>query len=227
MTRLAPLVLAASLHAPAQLGPPTPLYVGDPSRWGHVTALVEPQYPKRALDAKRTGHVDISGRVNAHGVLEQITYSPDKPASGVFIDPLRRVIREWRFEPPLGRDCQPSARRVANRVRFALEDGKPRIDVSLVAGDTEAPATVEPLKRETPSHDLPGPAPAVIYARMQVDSHGDVVSVEPRSYPRERRARGVRELEHEVIRALTQWKFPPAAVPGATRHVCFPVRLRG
>ena len=207
---------------PAALAMLATLYVGDPSQWGHVTHLVEPGYPQRALAEGRTGHVDVRGRVNAHGILGNATYSPGDPGSGIFIDPLRRVIRQWRFEPPLGPDCQPSAQRVANRVWFRIEEGKPRIAVAVLPDASRAHGTIAPLKREEPAARAAGET--VVYARMHVDNQGGVVSVEPRSYTRGRAGAGVRALEHEVIRALTQWRFPPAQ--DAQRRVCHSVRPR-
>lgn len=222
---LAAAAFAAIAAPAAEQARSSTFHADDPSGWGRVTRLVEPKYPAAALRGKRSGHVDVSGRVTAQGLLEQVTYSPDRPASGVFIDPIRRVIREWRFVPPLERLCQPTGERVTNRVSFGLEAGKPRIAVSLRARPGRPPPMLAPLRREEPAVPRAG-APVPIYARTRLDENGNVVSVEPRSYP-PRGATGVREIEHEVIRALAQWKFPASGEPGANRFVCHAVRPGG
>lgn len=220
------LSCAAAAQSPA---PARPFHAGDPAQWGRAIHVTEPAYPPQALAEGRTGHVEVRGRVSPAGLLEQITYSPGEPRAAAFIDSIRRVIRSWRFEAPLGRDCQPSEERVANRVSFAIENGRPKITVERSAPQHgwrwlrrlsplrgEQPRLAEAMRRED--------APPVVYVRLQVGPVGDVLSVEPRMYAR--RSTAAREIEHEVIRVLAQWRFPAAAPgEGASRVVCQPVRF--
>ena len=203
-----------------------PLYISDPAQWGHVKRVVEPEFPRRALAEGRSGYVDIRGRVSPVGSLEEVEYSPEDPHAGVFIDPLRRVIRAWEFQPPLGKSCQPSEERVTNRVWFEARDGKPKVSVSLIRPKLPGgPVQIHPLSREEPAYPSSmrrSGVEAVVYTRVQVDAHGDVVSVEPHPYLR-RRGANTRDFEHEVIRALTQWKYPPATGAQANRSVCYDV----
>lgn len=204
----------------------TTFHVGDPAQWGRVIDMpAQPYYPKPALDKGRGGYVEIQGRVTPQGTLDQVKYAPDTPASAAFIAPLQQVISQWRFEAPLGRDCQPSQERVTNRVYFSVANGKGGVRVTVVPPEDARRSIprLAPVKREEPrleSLQPKAPHPA-IYTRMQVAPAGDVISVEPRSYSRQA---GVRELEQEVIRALTQWKFPPAPDTGVNRFVCYAVR---
>ena len=205
--------------------PSDPLHAGDPSRWGRVLRWIEPEFPRRAFEERRSGYVEVRGRVGTLGVLEDIEYSAEDAHSGVFIDPIRRVIAAWEFEAPLGRDCQPSEQTVANRVWFEARDGKPVVRVVPVAGPHVAPSVLlAPRTREEP---VMPPARAgdraIVYTRLIVDHRGRVVSVEPHGFAR--RGTPVRPFEHEVIRALTHWTFAPAGRPDAQRRVCITVRF--
>ncbi|HYC37733.1 MAG TPA: energy transducer TonB [Usitatibacter sp.] len=206
-----------------------PLHLSDPALWGRVKRIVEPEFPRAALVQGRSGYVDVRGRVSPVGSLEEVEYSPEDATSGVFIDPIRRVLRHWEFQPPLGRDCQPSEERVTNRVWFESRDGRPHVSVSLVRPDaSRLPPTVEPLHREDPIYPSSmrrSGDQAVVYTRVLVDPAGSVVSVEPHAYPR-RRGQRTREFEQEVIRALSQWKYPPAPEAAGDRHVCFDIWFR-
>ncbi len=224
---LCPLAFLAALSASAQ-SQRDPFVSGDPALWGRATRIVEPEYPPRALDEGRTGYVDIRGRVSPIGILQDIEYSPDAPQSGVFIDAVRRAIRDWEFQPPIGRDCQPSDERVTNRIWFEIAAGKPKISVSLVRSPARDPMMLRPLKQEDPIYPTNmrrSNTEAVVFTRVRVDASGEVVSVEPRAYPR-RRATSLREFEHEVIRALTQWRYPPAPPSDSGRVVCYDLRFK-
>jgi hypothetical protein len=222
--RLAAAVfLIAATTASAQAPGPEPMHVSDPAKWGSVRRLVEPEFPRRALAEGRSGYVDVRGRVSATGTLEAVEYSPENPQAGVFIDPIRRVLRYWEFQPPIGRTCQPSEERVVNRVWFEAGNGKPHVSVTLIRPQLPgAPRAARPLASEQPrareAARRAGDAVA-IYSRVNVDAAGEVVSVEPRAYFR-RRGTNTRELEHEVIRALTQWRFPAAAEDATPRVIC-------
>ena len=228
-TRLA-LVTAAALAiaAPAQ-GRCEVFHAGDPAQWGRVKRLVPPEFPKAALDQGRSGYVDVRGRVSPIGFLEEIEYSPEDAGSGVFIDPIRKVIAHWELEPPLGRDCQPSEERIVNRVWFDVKDGKPSVSVSLVRPQAGVPPpTLRPLQREDPVYPNSlrrSGDQAVVYARLVVDPSGQVLSVEPHAFPR-RRGYRTREFQQEVIRALSQWRYPPAPEAGGNRHVCYDIWFR-
>ena len=217
---------AMLLAAPVTSAEP-PFHVDDPLQWGQALRIVEPHFPARALGEGLGGHIDVSGRVSPVGVLHDVEYSPGTPASGMFLDPLRRVIRQWNFQPPLGRDCQPSEQRVVNRVAFEVASGKPRLGVVLLPATSNAAAPrLQPLRREEPVYPSSlrrAGAEAVVYTRVRINRAGDVVSVEPRAYPRRL---ATREFEHEVIRALTQWRFPPDAAAQGNRLVCHQVRFR-
>jgi TonB family protein len=144
----------------------------------------------------------------------------------VFLDPVRRVIRSWAFRPPLGRDCQPSEARVTNRFSFEIVEGKPRVHVALVRTDDVRLEEFMPLRRDDPVYPNSmrrAGTEAVVYTRLRVSPTGDVTSVEPRGYS----ARGeTRDFEHEVIRALSQWKFPPPPAGLPSLLVCFDVWFR-
>ena len=203
-----------------------PFHARDPAQWGQVMKSVDPRYPPQALAAGRTGYVDIRGRVSPLGVLQDIEYSPDTPESNVFIDSIRRVISAWTFRPPLGRDCQPSEARVANRVSFEMPEGKPQVRATLLKNEAVRLEEFMPLVRDDPVYPANmrrAGAEAVVYTRLRVDPAGNVTSVEPRAYPA---GGATREFEHEVIRALSQWKFPqpPAGIPSLL--VCFDVWFR-
>lgn len=221
------LAALAALAASAQA--PQPFVSADPALWGRATRIVEPEFPARALAEGRSGYIDVRGRVSPLGILQDIEYSPDSPQSGVFIDPVRRVIRDWEFQPPVGRDCQPSAERVTNRIWFEIADGKPKVSVSLVrAAAPGDPAILAPLKREDPVYPSSmrrSHTEAVVFTRVRIDAAGEVVAVEPRAYPR-RRGDNTREFEHEAIRALTQWRYPPAPGSDSGRVVCYDLRFK-
>ena len=212
------------LALPALSQSPEPSYVDDPEQWGKARRVVEPEFPRQALAEGRSGYIDVRGRVSAFGALENIEYSAENRQAGVFIDPVRKVIRNWQFQPPLGRDCQPSEERVVNRVWFEPRGGKPYVSVSLLRPPPVpgGPIRIHPLHREEPAYPqsmLPGGDTVVVYTRVKVGADGTVVSVEPHAHARRRRT-NTREFEHEVIRALTQWKYPPAAQGQGTRYVC-------
>jgi outer membrane biosynthesis protein TonB len=203
-----------------------PFHARDPAQWGQAMKTVDPRYPPQALAAGRTGYVDVRGRVSPLGILQDIEYSPDSPESNVFIDPIRRVIRSWTFRPPLGRDCQPSEARIANRISFEMPEGKPQVRTSLLRNEAVRLEEFMPLERDDPVYPPSmrrAGAEAVVYTRLRVDPAGNVTSVEPRAYPA---GGATREFEHEVIRALSQWKFPQPPAGHPSLLVCFDVWFR-
>jgi TonB family protein len=226
-----PLWALAALAALTAAAQPQrdPFVSGDPAQWGRATRIVEPAYPPRALAEGRTGYIDVQGRVSPLGVLQDIKYSPEDPESAVFIDAVRRAIRDWEFQPPVGRDCQPSDERITNRIWFEIADGKPKVSVSLVrAAGPGDPTVLKPLTREDPIYPSSmrrSNTEAVVFARVRVNAAGEVVAIEPHSYPR-RRGTSMRDFEHEVIRALTQWRYPPAPASDSTRVVCYDLRFK-
>ena len=114
MIRALACALATCVALTVSAQAPREFVTGDPALWGRATRIVEPEFPARALAENRTGYIDVRGRVSPLGSLQDIEYSPDNPQSGIFIDPVRRAIRHWEFQPPVGRDCQPSEERVTN-----------------------------------------------------------------------------------------------------------------
>jgi TonB family protein len=224
--RRAFLAAAMALGAVGTAAAEEPFHARDPAQWGEAMKSVEPRYPPQALAAGRTGHVDVRGRVSPLGVLQDVEYSPGTPESGVFIDPIRRVIRSWTFRPPLGRDCQPSEARVTNRFSFEIVEGKPHVRTSLVKNEAVRLEEFMPLVRDDPVYPASmrrAGAEAVVYTRLRVDPAGNVTSVEPRAYPA---GAATREFEHEVIRALSQWKFPRPPAGHPSLLVCFDVWFR-
>ena len=203
-----------------------PFHANDPAQWGQAMRGTDPRYPREAVAAGRTGHIDVRGRVGPLGALRDIEYSPGNPESKVFIDPIRRVIRTWAFRPPLGRDCQPSEARITNRFSFEIVEGKPKVRVALVKTDDVKLEEFMPLRRDDPVYPASmrrAGTEAVVYTRLRVSPTGEVTSVEPRAYT----ARGAtRDYEHEVIRALSQWKFPPPPPGHPSLLVCFDVWFR-
>ena len=87
---------------------------------------------------------------------------------------------------------------------------------------------LQPLQREDPIYPSSmrrANTEAVVFTRVRIADTGEVVSVEPHAYPR-RQGTSMREFEHEVIRALTQWRYPPAPASDASRVVCYDLRFK-
>lgn len=87
-----------------------------------VLTLVEyepPGYPRAALARGQEGWVDLELTVNTAGLPENIVVSGSEP-SGVFEAAALEATQAYRFEPYL-EEGVPYARRVALKIRFALE----------------------------------------------------------------------------------------------------------
>lgn len=78
-----------------------------------------PGYPRAALARGQEGWVDLELTVNTAGLPENIVVSGSEP-SGVFEAAALEATQAYRFEPYL-EEGVPYARRVALKIRFALE----------------------------------------------------------------------------------------------------------
>ena len=179
--------------------------------------IVAPTYPEAAVREGREATVDVTGTVNADGILEGATMSG---AAEEFLGAVRDVIPYWRFTPLYGDECQPKPAAGAIRVWFELKRGKPAISVSRGQGSVvdeparEATAVLKVVKRvepEYPHRAIRAGRQGDVEALALVDENGDVKSVTiiPSTTPP--------LFGDTVAEALKQWKFAP---PPGGKPVC-------
>jgi hypothetical protein len=215
--RSAALLAALSAAVVLAQEPDEPVHLGDTAKWGRVERIMKIDYPFDALKRRQSGSVEISGVVQANGLLDDITYTPDRPESAVFVSTLQGNVRHWLFTPPLGRDCLPVPTRVAAQVSFELDDGEPRIFVTHAKKDA-SPAVVRkphynPVSRKKliyPFDMVKRNWIATVYARIQVEADGNVSDVRARPFSRpSRHEDDLVAFTHTVVTTLKEWKFPP------------------
>jgi hypothetical protein len=80
--------LSATAVAFAQ-EPAEPVHLDGNAKWGRLNRIVKPDYPFDARKQRKTGSVDISGVVQANGLLDDITLTPDRPESAIFVPTLQ------------------------------------------------------------------------------------------------------------------------------------------
>jgi outer membrane biosynthesis protein TonB len=232
LLRLVPAAFVAASFVAAAQDAPAPYFLDDPAQWGRATLIVTPDYPKEALAGKVTGFVDVSGRINWRGAMEEIEYQPDKRESAVFARAVEQVIADWRFRNPLGNDCLPSATRVAARVWFELDGETPKISVTQQESEKRsAVPEYTPLQRVIPEYPWRMQRrgwQAVVFARIDIDAQGSVTQVTAKAFPREPRV-DLSPFEDEAVEKLGQWKFPPLPAGRAPRAACYDMffRLKG
>ena len=218
------LMAAAVLPVVAQSPADAPSHIDDPQKWGTVARVLPPEYPKGALDGGVTGSVDVEGVVTGWGTLQDVEYRPRSGPAAVFIEPLKLVMPHWRFHPTLGNDCMPRNVRVATRVIFEIEEGKPKISVEHVRGSAAGgvPRYPGPAFRPHPAYPavlLRAEVEARTYNLQIVNPDGDVVGVESKVFPLYRDSAVTDEdpqyreivshFERANYRALTRRRYEP------------------
>ena len=149
---LVPMICLAVTAAHAQ-EEPIVHHASDPSLFGNVNGRTDPEYPKEARERRQAGVVEITGRINALGVMEDVEFKPDRAESTVFVEPLRKVLPQWEFIPPIGTDCLPSVERVARRVRFELDGDATKIRVTRARVPlTNYPPPLQRISGEDPTY---------------------------------------------------------------------------
>ena len=197
-----------------------------PERWGTPRILLEPAYPKDALESGKGATIDLDARVGGNGALEDIELHASSAEDDVFIEAIRKVVGFWRYYPPIGDDCLPSADRIKSQVAFEVDGGKPRVFVQRRKGPPpKSTTTLRPLKKVPPVYPrrmIEWNREALVYARAQIDPQGKVVAVRAEAYPR-REFLGPHDFEDSVRNAGNLWIFPPANEVDGPRFYCFEV----
>jgi len=196
------------------------LHDSPPDRWGAPARIVQPEYPKAAIEQRITGSVDFEGLVSEEGRLTDIEYRPDSPAAEIFVAALKDVVPHWVFHPAKDKDCMPVARRFVTRVWFELDGETPRIKTtrrmeSMRIGGSE-PVAWKAEKRVHPSFPRSlqrDREQALVYARVEVAPDGRVTSIRTKVYPQERK---LEPFARETEKALALWEFTPGPA-GYTR----------
>ena len=207
------------------------LHDSPPERWGAPARIVQPEYPKAAIERRITGSVDFEGLVSEEGRLTGIEYRPDSPAAEIFVAALKGVVPHWVFHPAKDKDCMPVARRFLTRVWFELDGGTPRIMASR-RPESKRIGGPEPVawkaeKRVHPSYPRSlqrDGDQGLVYARVEVAPDGRVSSARARVYPQDRK---LEPFARETEKALVLWEFTPAPA-GYTRPrvACLDVLFR-
>lgn len=81
---------------------------------------VQPEYPRDALRRGQEGFVTLRFTVTASGAVDDVAITEAEP-EGVFEEPVRRAIRQWRFQPAT-RAGEPVDQRVRHRFDFSLDE---------------------------------------------------------------------------------------------------------
>lgn len=221
---------AFAVRAFAQEPPDPPLRLEGMEASGRLVRAMAPNFPKGLITAKVSGHVDIVGRVNVIGMLEDVEYTPGTPESKAFVGPLSSVMEFWRFRVPTDDNCQPVPTVIRNRVWIDLSEEQPRMRISLLQDATaREPGTLKTLRRQDPQYPqsmLRMAWQALVYTAVDIDPAGNVVKVTSVAYPKKRGV-NLEPFEDEVNRALEKWKFAPAA-EGRTRNrrACWDILFR-
>jgi TonB family protein len=202
---------------------PTLYQVDEPGKLGRPKRIVAPKYPVEALEKKRTGFVDVEGRISPLLDLKEIAYRPDSPESAVFVESLKQVVPHWEFHPLYGRDCFPSDERIGVRVWFELDEGQPKISVTvlaaegLVSPDTPQIATLHRVDPQYPSEALRNGLQAFVWVQSDIKPDGSVEKVTARAYP-PRSAFSNSPFEREATRSMSKWKYSPLPEGETTRR---------
>jgi outer membrane biosynthesis protein TonB len=234
--------LAAPMAFPA-LGANTseagPYHVDDPKKWGTLSRVVTPQYPKELLALRIGGVVDVEGLVTGYGALTEIEYKAHSPDAAGFIASLKEAAPYWLLVPPIGDDCFPAVERVTTRVTFEVAGDEPKVAFEYVKKPSSSePRQLRPLSRRNPSYPttmMRRQIQARVFAALRVDPAGKVDSVGAVVYPfKEGLPIPPRDPEHAEATesfsnsagALSRWKFPAAPGESANRRVCYEIIYR-
>jgi TonB family protein len=215
---LTPFPVLAAVAIGTAMAAEDPVHQSEEASWGRLSRIVRPDYPPGAAARGETGIVEIRGKIRPDGYLDDIELLPNTPASSIFADALKDLVREWRFVPATGNDCQPILTRVKATISFEIDNGTPRIFVThqplerSSAVRPDAPQHFRPLKRVQPQYPmwaLNRGIVADVYARVVVDRSGKVTEVTSRAYSPQRgvRENGLKVFATEAEEALSQWKF--------------------
>jgi TonB family protein len=181
-------------------------------RAARPVAIVAPQYPPAALQAKVEGTVDIFGTIkpDGHMRVERLEGSPERED---FKAAVTEVIGLWKLEPAYHADCRPHETPGQVRVWFELKEGQPAISVSRgVLPESPRPppesAALKVVKRVDPVYPRAGVYAGVqgtVEAFMEVGASGEVTNVEivPNALPY--------QFDNAVVKALKQFRFEPLA----------------
>jgi len=207
----------------------TPFQVDDPARLGRPSRIVPPEFPKKAIEQRLSGFVDVEGRVTPLRQMEDVEFRTDSPESLLFRHAVEEVLGLWEFHPPTENDCFPSGRRVVNRVSFEWKDGEPKIFVTFTPDPKLPPhgrqiRALERVEPQYPRAAIVQGLQAIAYVQLHIAPDGSVPKVEARAYP-ERKANAyfVKEIETK----MAKWRFPPAGVDDPQiRLACYDVLFR-
>ncbi len=233
--------LAVALHCGVAIAqdsgtPDRPIHLRDPQLWGTPSRVVEPSYPQEAIARRQSAVVEIEGVVLGSGVLADIAYRPDSPASSAFVAALQEVVPKWQFYTPVGNDCMPARERVTARVSFEFVGDSPKIFVTRVRPERSTP----PPSKFVAGYDLTPNFPrsmalrgwdARVYSRVEIDPAGRVVDINAVAYSRyTRKPIELAEFEKPVEFALGSWRYAPAPEgTKSSRFACIDIdyKLRG
>ena len=117
-----------------------PVYSGDAKvRYGRASRVVEPAYPKDALQSGQGAVITLTGAVNPAGVMESPRLAAASGDSDAFVAALREALPYWRFYTPTDDDCMPSETPVSVQVEFAAREGMPHVYLTYAAEDPIPP----------------------------------------------------------------------------------------
>jgi TonB family protein len=184
---------------------------------GQLLVLVAPDYPPEAVKKGETGSVIVDGKVKVDGRFDNPTLTVSPP-SAALEDAVRGVLKYWRMQPRLDRDCTFRETQARVTIWFDIDAGTPKVSYSRSLAPAPDPALVEQmqqryeiLSRREPVYpwnvsrnpNAPGVAPQVAYVRVGPDGLVRNVRVAPKRY--------FGEFEEELVWSLKQWRFTPSA----------------
>lgn len=224
------LSCGAALAQESTGGPDRPIHLRDPQLWGTPSRVVEPMYPLEAIARRQTAVVEIDGVVLGSGVLADVTYRPDSPASSAFVAALQEVVPKWQFYTPVGNDCMPATQRVTARVSFEFAGDAPKIFVTRTKPERSTPPPKPFVIGRELTPDFPRSMAlrgweARVYSRVEIDPAGRVVDISARAYSRyTKQPIELAEFEKPVEFALGSWRYAPApAGTNGSRFACIDV----
>ena len=200
---------------------------------GRLVETVPPEYPAEAVAARRGGSVEVQAFVEPTGVVRNVVYKPVSPDSASFVAPLEKVLPSWKFDPPVGADCQPAPRPVVARVDFELDGGKPKVFVAASTATLDAASTppyVASVRRVSPKYPTDmyyRGFEAKVYARIEIGPSGAVSNIDAKAYPRGNTPKGglLEDFVEASRRALWEWRFPPSEAASRVSCMDFDFRI--
>ena len=212
------LLLAAAVSASAA---ETPIDLSAVGPRGRPSRVIKPEYPPEALARGQTGAVTLEGVAGPDGRFNEITFIPDRPESGIFVEAVAKVTPRWEFRSPYGPDCMPLGVPFRTEVEFRIENGVPAVIVTHAPADEPPPKPlgppVKPATHFKPVDRVNPVFPRTLvhfghtgktFAKIVVDREGSVVSVDTRTYDA-KPSPNSKLFDASAQRALKQWKFPP------------------